>query len=88
MMVIVLLISAVISVTLSLVKGHYEDLFEGGIIFAIVIINAIIGVIQEKRPKTVWRFWRKKRVRIPKSFAIKSGRLLTQKRLWLATLLS
>lgn len=49
MMVIVLLISAVISVTLSLVKGHYEDLFEGGIIFAIVIINAIIGVIQEKK---------------------------------------
>ena len=49
LMVIVLLISAVISTIVSLVKHEYSDLFEGGLIFIIVILNAIIGVVQEKR---------------------------------------
>lgn len=49
LMIIILLISAVISLTMALVKYEYSDLFEGGIIFLIVIVNAIIGVVQEKK---------------------------------------
>ncbi|MBQ7579548.1 MAG: cation-translocating P-type ATPase [Clostridia bacterium] len=48
-MVIVLLISAIISLVLALLKKNYGDLFESFIIFGIVILNAIIGVIQEKK---------------------------------------
>ena len=48
-MIIVLLVSAFISLTLALVKGEYGDLIESGIIFFIVIVNSIIGVVQEKR---------------------------------------
>lgn len=49
LMIIVLLISALVSTIVSLATKTYEDLFEGAIIFAIVIINAIIGVIQESK---------------------------------------
>ncbi len=52
LMIIVLLISALISTIVSLATKTYEDLFEGAIIFAIVIINAIIGVIQENKAET------------------------------------
>lgn len=48
-MVIVLMVSAIVSTIVSLVTHTYSDLFEGILIFAIVIVNAIIGVIQEKR---------------------------------------
>jgi len=48
-MVIILLIAAVISITLAIVEKNYSDLFEGGVILFIVILNAIIGVIQESK---------------------------------------
>ena len=49
LMVIVLLISAIVSTIVSLLTKEYSDLFEGAIIFAIVIVNAVIGVIQENK---------------------------------------
>lgn len=49
LMVIVLLISALISSIVAIATKNYSDLFEGGLIFIIVILNAIIGVVQEKR---------------------------------------
>lgn len=48
-MVIILLIAAAISITLAFVEKNYSDLFEGGVILFIVILNAIIGVIQESK---------------------------------------
>lgn len=48
-MVIILLIAAIISTTIALINKNYSDLFEGGVIFFIVILNAIIGVIQESK---------------------------------------
>ena len=39
-MVIILLISAVISIVLDIVQGTYNNLYEGGIIFFIVILKA------------------------------------------------
>lgn len=48
-MVIILLIAAIISVVVAIVDKNYSDLFEGGVIFFIVILNAIIGTIQESK---------------------------------------
>ena len=48
-MIIILLIAAGVSVTLAFIEKTYSDLFEGGIIFFIVILNAIIGVVQEQK---------------------------------------
>ncbi len=48
-MVIILLIAAVISIGLALYQKTYNDLFEGGIILFIVILNATMGVVQENK---------------------------------------
>lgn len=48
-MVSILLVSAVISVVIALVHKQYSDLFEGFVIFFIVIMNALIGVFQESK---------------------------------------
>ncbi len=48
-MVIILLISAIISVAVALIDKEYSNLFESGVIFLIVTINAIVGVIQESK---------------------------------------
>ncbi|MBQ9786048.1 MAG: cation-translocating P-type ATPase, partial [Clostridia bacterium] len=49
LMVIILLISAIVSTIVSLASHEYGELFEGALIFVIVILNAIIGVIQENK---------------------------------------
>ena len=46
-MVMILLISAIISLSLAIYKKEYNDLFEGFVILFIVFLNATIGVIQE-----------------------------------------
>lgn len=49
LMVLILLISAVISISLALSHHKYADLIEGGVILFIVFLNATIGVIQDKK---------------------------------------
>ena len=49
MMIIVLLAAALISAVMAFVKTDYAELIESGIILAIVIINAVIGVVQENK---------------------------------------
>ncbi|MDR0751545.1 MAG: calcium-translocating P-type ATPase, PMCA-type [Christensenellaceae bacterium] len=49
MMVIVLLLAALVSAVLAIVEKQYQDLVEGALILLIVIINAIIGVVQESK---------------------------------------
>ena len=49
MMIIVLLVAAVISAVLAIIENDLTELVDSGIILAIVIINAIIGVIQENK---------------------------------------
>ena len=49
LMVIILIISAIISITLAIVSKEYKNLFEGGIIVFIVILNATLGVVQESK---------------------------------------
>ncbi len=49
LMIIVLLAAAAVSAVLAVVENNPSDLIEAGIILAIVLINAIIGVIQESK---------------------------------------
>ena len=49
LMVIILIVSAVISISMSLISKNYGDLFEGGIIVFIVLLNAVMGVVQENK---------------------------------------
>lgn len=48
-MVMILLLSAVISITIAILEKQYSDLFEGFVILFIVIMNALIGVLQESK---------------------------------------
>lgn len=48
-MVIILLIAAVLSIGLAIYQKTYSDLFEGGIILFIVLLNATMGVVQENK---------------------------------------
>lgn len=49
LMIIVLIVSAIISLVVSLCKKEYGDIFESVLIFVIVITNALIGALQEKK---------------------------------------
>ena len=49
LMIIILMISAIISIITSVTQNDKESMFEGILIFIIVIINAIVGVIQEQK---------------------------------------
>ncbi len=48
-MIIVLLVAATVSAVISIVQGSYGELIDSAIILLIVIINAIIGVIQQNK---------------------------------------
>ncbi|MGN1060276.1 MAG: calcium-translocating P-type ATPase, PMCA-type [Candidatus Coproplasma sp.] len=48
-MIIVLLVAAVVSAVLAIVRNEYTELIDSGIILLIVAINAIIGFIQESK---------------------------------------
>ena len=49
MMIIVLLIASLVSAVLAIVEQKYIDLIDSGIILLIVIVNAIIGLVQENK---------------------------------------
>lgn len=48
-MIIVLLAAAVVSGIVAIVQREYSELIDGGIILLIVIVNAVIGLIQENK---------------------------------------
>lgn len=48
-MVGILLLSAIVSISLAVINKEYSDLFEGFVILFIVVMNALIGVFQEKK---------------------------------------
>ena len=49
LMIIILIFSAIISCSTAVLDHDLENIFEAGLIFLIVIINAIVGVIQEQK---------------------------------------
>ncbi len=48
-MIIVLLVAAAVSAVLAIVRSEYTELIDSGIILLIVVINAIIGFVQESK---------------------------------------
>lgn len=52
-MVLILLIAAVISGVIGVMEG--EGLVETFVILAILVVNALIGMIQEKRHNRLWK---------------------------------
>lgn len=48
-MVLILLFSAIISISIAIINNQVGELFEGLVILFIVIMNAIVGVIQEDK---------------------------------------
>ena len=46
-MIVILLVAAIISITIAIVQKTYSEMIDGFIIFAIVILNAVIGYVQE-----------------------------------------
>lgn len=49
LMIIVLLVAALISAVIAVIEGKYIDLIDSGIILLIVVLNAVIGTIQESK---------------------------------------
>lgn len=49
LMIIILIISAIISLISAVIHNDLESMFEGILIFVIVIINAVVGVIQQQK---------------------------------------
>ncbi len=49
LMIIILLIASIVSVIIGLCQGTVSELIDGGIILAIVIMNAIFGSLQESK---------------------------------------
>ena len=47
-LILVLIASCIISVVFAIIEKKYEDFIDAGIIFGVVIINAIIGYVQER----------------------------------------
>ena len=48
-MIIILLVAAIVCAVVAVVEKEYSDLIDVGVILAIVIINAIIGFVQENK---------------------------------------
>lgn len=48
-MVMILLLAAGVSISMAIINKEYADLFEGFVILFIVVMNALIGVIQENK---------------------------------------
>ena len=48
-MIIVLIVAAIVSAVISLVKQDYVELWDGGLILLIVVVNAVIGFVQENK---------------------------------------
>lgn len=48
-MIIILLLSGIISLLSAIFEKNYENIFESILIFIIVIINSIVGVVQEQK---------------------------------------
>lgn len=51
-MILVLIAAAIVSAVIALVQKEYSELIDAGVILLIVIINAVIGVVQENKAET------------------------------------
>lgn len=73
-MIIVLIAAAIISAAIAIFQKEYSELFEGGIILIIVIINAVIGLVQENKAEAALEAL--KNMNKPFSKVIRDGELM------------
>ena len=52
MMIIVLIVASIVSATIAIAQGEYHELIDSGIIMLIVIVNAVIGLVQESKAES------------------------------------
>ena len=52
MMIIVLIIASLVSATIAIAQGEYAELIDSGIIMLIVLVNAVIGLVQESKAES------------------------------------
>ncbi|MBQ7880402.1 MAG: cation-translocating P-type ATPase, partial [Clostridia bacterium] len=67
-MVLILLASAIISITVAIINNQTGELFEGFVILFIVIMNSIVGVIQENKAEACINELRKSEKTTAKAF--------------------
>ena len=51
-MILVLIVAAIVTAVIAIVSKQYSDIVDAGIILAIVILNAVIGVAQENKAES------------------------------------
>lgn len=73
-MIIVLIAAAIISAAIAIIEKDFSELFEGGIILLIVILNAVIGLIQENKAEAALDAL--KNMNKPFSKVIRNGELI------------
>lgn len=71
LMVLILLIASVVSMVIGIVQGTSSEIVDGGIILAIVFVNAIIGLFQEKKAEKSMEAL--KRMSEPECIVIRQG---------------
>ncbi len=49
LMLIILMVASIVTAVIAIVRGEYGDLIDSGIILGIVILNAVIGFVQESK---------------------------------------
>ena len=73
-MIIVLIAAAIVSAALTIYTKEYSELIESGLILLIVIVNAIIGVVQENKAESALEAL--KNLNKPYSKVIRGGALV------------
>src|SRR5436305_3986213 len=73
-LVIVLIIAAIISAALGVLQGQNEDLYDAVLIIVIVIMNAILGFVQEYRAARPLEAL--KSMAAPKAYVLREGAIV------------